>query len=123
MTAHLVTLLAEPRHIDVFGRDDHDQFVRLARAFSWPEARAVLALLPSRRTFTLVAAGSPPPPSLLCALAPAVGRLVLVPDRWLAGLSHRRPWLRARRAARLAAVHIAHPIVTVTPVRDDDVPF
>jgi len=123
VTDDLVTLLAGPRHIDLFGRDDQEQFVRLARAFSWSEASAVFNLLPSRRSFTLVAAGSPPPPSLLCALAPDVERLVLVPDRWLRGLPRRRPWLRARRAAHLAAVHLANPIVTVNLLPDDDVPF
>lgn len=123
MTDELVTVVAGPTHIDIFGRDDHHQFVHMARAFSWSEARSVFSLLHYRRSFTLVAAGPPPPPSLLCALAPCLHRLVLVPDRWLNGLPRRRPWLRARRAARLARVHLANPIVTVTPLRDDDVPF
>jgi hypothetical protein len=123
VTAELVTLLAGPSHIDVFGRDDHEPFVRLARAFSWSEARAVLNLLPSRRNLTLVAAGSPPPPSLLCTLAPHIDRLVLVPHRWLAALPRRRAWLRARRAARLATIHLANPIVTVTILSEDEVPF
>ena len=123
MSDELVTVVAGPSHLDLFGRDDHDHLVHLARAFSWSEARGVFSLLPYRRSFTLVAAGPPPPPSLLHALVPRVHRLVLVPDRWLSGLPRRRPWLRARTAARLAALHLANPIVTVTILPDDNVPF
>ena len=119
----LLTVLAGPRHIDFFGLDDYGQFDRLARASSWSEARAVLDLLPGHRRFTLVAAGSPPPPWLLHNLAPRVDRLVLVPEAWLAGLSRRRPGLRARRAARLAAAHIVDPIETVQVLPDDALPF
>lgn len=124
MNDGLLTLLARPRAIDLFGLDDHGLFGRLARASSWSETRAVLAMLPARRRrLTLVAAGSLPPPSLLDDLASDLERLVLVPDNWLAALPHQQARLRARQAARLAALHLDAPIHTVTVFRDDDLPF
>jgi hypothetical protein len=120
----LFTLLATPRHVDLFGLDDRGVFGRLTRASSWSETRAVLAMLPSRpRRLTLVAAGSLPPPSLLDGLASDLDRLVLVPDSWLAAHPRRRHCLRARHAARLAALHLDEPIHTVTDFRDDNLPF
>jgi hypothetical protein len=120
----LLTLLAGPRRIDLFGLDDHGLFGRLARATSWPETRAVLAMLPARRRrLTLVAAGSLPPQSLLDGLVSDLGRLVLIPDNWLAALPRQQPMLRARHAARLAALHLDEPIHTVTVFRHDDLPF
>jgi hypothetical protein len=120
----LITLLAGPRRIDLFGLDDRGLFGPLARASSWSETRAVLAMLPaSRRRLTLVAAGLLPPPSLLDGFASDLDRLVLVPDNWLAALPRRQPRLRARHAARLAALHLDKPIHTVTVFRDDDLPF
>jgi hypothetical protein len=120
----LLTLLAGPRHIDLFGLDDHGVFGRLARASSWSETRAVFAMLPARcRRLTLVAAGSLPPPSLLDGLASDLESLVLVPDNWLAALPRQQASLRARHAARLAALHLDEPIHTVTVLRDDDLPF
>lgn len=118
----LLTLLASPRRIDLFGLDDRGLFGRLARASSWSETRAILAMLPTRRRrLTLVAAGELPPHSLLDGLA--LDRLVLVPDNWLAGLPPHQPRLRARHAARLAALHLDEPINTVTVLDDDDLPF
>ena len=118
----LLTLLATPRRIDLFGLDDRGLFGRLARASSWSETRAILAMLPTRRRrLTLVAAGELPPHSLLDGLA--LDRLVLVPDNWLAGLPPHQPRLRARHAARLAALHLDEPINTVTVFDDDDLPF
>jgi len=118
----LLTLLASPRRIDLFGLDDRGLFGRLARASSWSETRAILAMLPTRRRrLTLVAAGELPPHSLLDGLA--LDRLVLVPDNWLAGLPPHQPRLRARHAARLAALHLDEPINTVTVFDDDDLPF
>jgi hypothetical protein len=120
----LLTLLAGPRAIDLFGLDDRGLFGRLARASSWSETRAVLAMLPAcRRRLTLVAAGSLPPPSLLNGLAADLERLVLVPDSWLASLPPRPARLRARHAARLALLHLDEPIHTVTVFCDDDLPF
>jgi len=120
----LLTLLAGPRAIDLFGLDDHGVFGRLVRASSWSETRAVLAMIPARRRrLTLVAAGSLPPLSLLDDLASDLERLVIVPDIWLAALPRRQPRLRARHAARLAALHLDEPIHTVTVFRDDDLPF
>ena len=122
MNAPLLTLLASPRRIDFFGLDDRGLFGRLARASSWSETRAILAMLPTRRRrLTLVAAGELPPHSLLDGLA--LDRLVLVPDNWLAGLPPHQPRLRARHAARLAALHLDEPINTVTVFDDDDLPF
>lgn len=122
MNAPLLTLLASPRRIDLFGLDDRGLFGRLARASSWSETRAILAMLPTRRRrLTLVAAGELPPHSLLDGLA--LDRLVLVPDNWLAGLPPHQPRLRARHAARLAALHLDEPINTVTVFDDDDLPF
>lgn len=122
MNAPLLTLLASPRRIDLFGLDDRGLFGRLARASSWSETRAILAMLPTRRRrLTLVAAGELPPHSLLDGLA--LDRLVLVPDNWLAGLPPHQPRLRARHAARLAALHLDEPINTVTVLDDDDLPF
>lgn len=124
MNEPLLTLLATPRHVDLFGLDDRGLFGRLARASSWSETRAVLAMLPARpRRLTLVAAGFLPPPSLLDPLASHLQRLVLVPDSWLAAHPRRRPCLRARHAARLAALHLDEPIHTVTVFRDDNLPF
>ena len=118
----LLTLLATPRRIDLFGLDDRGLFGRLARASSWSETRAILAMLPTRRRrLTLVATGELPPHSLLDGLA--LDRLVLVPDNWLAGLPPHQPRLRARHAARLAALHLDEPINTVTVLDDDDLPF
>ena len=86
------------------------------------ESRAILAMLPApHRRLTLVAAGELPPHSLLDGLA--LDRLVLVPDNWLAGLPPHQPRLRARHAARLAALHLDEPINTVTVFDDDDLPF
>jgi hypothetical protein len=120
----LFTLLAGPRRIDLFGLDDHGLFGRLARASSWSETRAVFAMLPAcRRRVTLVAAGELPPPSLLDDLAAHIECLVLVPNNWLAALPRHQPRLRARHAARLAALHLHEPIHTVTVLRDDDLPF
>ena len=122
MNDGLLTLLATPRRIDLFGLDDRGLFGRLARASSWSETRAILAMLPTRRRrLTLVAAGELPPHSLLDGLA--LDRLVLVPDNWLAGLPPHQPRLRARHAARLAALHLDEPINTVTVFDDDDLPF
>ena len=122
MNDPLLTLLATPRRIDLFGLDDRGLFGRLARASSWSETRAILAMLPTRRRrLTLVAAGELPPHSLLDGLA--LDRLVLVPDNWLAGLPPHQPRLRARHAARLAALHLDEPINTVTVLDDDDLPF
>ncbi len=122
MNDPLLTLLASPRRIDLFGLDDRGLFGRLARASSWSETRAILAMLPTRRRrLTLVAAGELPPHSLLDGLA--LDRLVLVPDNWLAGLPPHQPRLRARHAARLAALHLDEPINTVTVLDDDDLPF
>ncbi len=122
MNDPLLTLLASPRRIDLFGLDDRGLFGRLARASSWSETRAILAMLPTRRRrLTLVAAGELPPHSLLDGLA--LDRLVLVPDNWLAGLPPHQPRLRARHAARLAALHLDEPINTVTVFDDDDLPF
>lgn len=122
MNDPLLTLLASPRRIDLFGLDDRGLFGRLARASSWSETRAILAMLPTRRRrLTLVAAGELPPHSLLDGLA--LDRLVLVPDNWLAGLPPHQPRLRARHAARLAKLHLDEPIHTVTAFRDDDLPF
>ena len=122
MNDPLLTLLASPRRIDLFGLDDRGLFARLARASSWSETRAILAMLPTRRRrLTLVAAGELPPHSLLDGLA--LDRLVLVPDNWLAGLPPHQPRLRARHAARLAALHLDQPINTVTVFDDDDLPF
>lgn len=122
MNAPLLTLLASPRRIDLFGLDDRGLFGRLARASSWSETRAILAMLPTRRRrLTLVAAGELPPHSLLDGLA--LDRLVLVPDNWLAGLPPHQPRLRARHAARLAALHLDEPINTVAVLDDDDLPF
>lgn len=124
MNDGLLTLLAGPRRIDLFGLDDHGVFGRLARASSWSETRAILAMLPARRRrLTLVAAGRLPPPSLLDGLASDLNRLVLVPDNWLAALPRRNARLRARHAARLAALHLDEPIHTVTVFGDDDLPF
>ena len=64
-----------------------------------------------------------PPPSLLDGLAADLERLVLVPGNWLASLPPRPASLRARHAARLAALHLDQPIHTVTVFRDDDLPF
>ena len=122
MNDPLLTLLASPRRIDLFGLDDRGLFGRLARASSWSETRAILAMLPTRRRrLTLVAAGELPPHSLLDGLA--LDRLVLVPDNWLAGLPPHQPRLRARHAARLAALHLDEHINTVTVLDDDDLPF
>ena len=122
MNDPLLTLLASPRRIDLFGLDDRGLFGRLARASSWSETRAILAMLPTRRRrLTLVAAGELPPHSLLDGLA--LDRLELVPDNWLAGLPPHQPRLRARHAARLAALHLDEPINTVTVLDDDDLPF
>ena len=124
MNDRLFTLLARPDRIDLFGLDDRGLFGRLARASSWSQTRAVLAMLPaSRRRLTLVAAGSLPPPSLLDGLASDLDRLVLVPGNWLAALPPQQARLRARHAARLAALHLDKPIHTVTVFRDDDLPF
>lgn len=124
MNDRLLTLLAGPRRIDLFGLDDHGLFGRLARASSWSETRAIFALLPgSRRRLTLVAAGSLPPSSLLDDLAADLESLVLVPNNWLVGLPPHQPRLRARHAARLAVLHLDQPIHTVTVFRDDDLPF
>lgn len=124
MNDGLLTLLAGPRRIDLFGLDDHGLFGRLARASSWSETRAIFAMLPTcRRRITLVAAGQLPPPSLLDGLTPDLDRLVFVPDNWLAALPRRQPRLRARHAARLAALHLDEPIHTVTVFRDEDLPF
>ena len=124
MNDGLLTLLAGPRRIDLFGLDDHGVFGRLARSSSWSETRAVLAMLPAcRRRLTLVAAGQLPPPSLLDGLASDLNRLVLVPDNWLAALPRQQTRLRARHAARLAALHLDEPIHTVTLFRHDDLPF
>ena len=124
MNDGLLTLLATPRRIDLFGLDDRGLFARLARAGSWSETRAILAMLPARRRrLTLVAAGELPPTSLLHALASDLDRLVLVPDNWLAQLPRHQPTLRARLAARLAALHLDEPIHTVTVFRDDALPF
>ncbi len=124
MNDRLLTLLATPRRIDLFGLDDHGLFGRLARASSWSETRAILAMLPARRRrLTLVAVGQLPPPSLLDGLASDLDRLVLVPDNWLAALPRQQPGLRARHAARLASLHLDEPIHTVTVFRDDDLPF
>jgi len=120
----LLTLLAGPRRIDIFGLDDRGVFGRLVRASSWAETRAVLAMIPARRRrLSLVAAGSLPQPSLLDGLASNLESLVLVPDNWLAALPRHQPRLRARYAARLAALHLDEPIHTVTVFRDDDLPF
>ena len=120
----LLTLLATPRRIDLFGLDDRGLFARLARAGSWSETRAILAMLPApHRRLTLVAAGELPPPSLLDGLASDLDSLVLVPDNWLAALPRQQPRLRARHAARLAELHLDEPIHTVTVFRDDDLPF
>lgn len=124
MNDRLLTLLAGPRAIDLYGLDDQGLFGRLARASSWSETRAILAMLPTcRRRLTLVAAGSLPPPSLLGDLASDLERLVLVPDNWLAMLPLKQARLRARHAARLAVLHINQPIHTVSVFRDDDLPF
>ena len=123
MNDGLLTLLATSGHVDLFGLDDHGLFGRLARASSWSETRAVLAMIPARRRLTLVAAGSLPPPSLLDGLASDLDRLVLVPDNWLAALPRHQPRLRARHAARLAALHLDEPIHTVSVFHDDDPPF
>jgi hypothetical protein len=124
VNASLLTLLATPRRIDLFGLDDRGLFGRLARASSWSETRAILAMLPAcRRRLTLVAAGELPPPSLLDGLASDLERLVLVPGNWLAALPRHQPRLRARHAARLAALHLDEPIHTVTVLRHDDLPF
>lgn len=124
MNDSLLTLLAGPRHIDLFGLDDHGLFGRIVRASSWSETRAVLVMLPARRRrLTLVAAGQLPPPSFLDGLASDLNRLVLVPDNWLAALPRQQARLRASHAARLAALHLHQPIHTVTVFRDDDLPF
>lgn len=124
MNDGLLTLLATSGHVDLFGLDEHGLFGRLARASSWSETRAVLAMIPARRRrLTLVAAGSLPPPSLLDGLASDLDRLVLVPDSWLAALPRHQPRLRARHAARLAALHLDEPIHTVSVFRDDRLPF
>lgn len=124
MNDSLLTLLAGHHAIDLFGLDDRGLFGRLARASSWSETRAILAMLPAcRRRLTLVAAGSLPPPSLLDDLASNIESLVLVPDNWLAALPRRQARLRARHAARLAALHLDEPIHTVTVLRNDDLPF
>ena len=124
MNDGLLTLLAGPRRIDLFGLDDRGLFGRLARASSWSETRAVLAMIPARRRrLTLVAAGSLPPPSLLDDLVSNLDRLVLVPDNWLAALPRHQSRLRACHAARLAALHLDEPIHTVTLFHDDDTPF
>lgn len=120
----LLTLLATPRRIDLFGLDDRGLFGRLARASSWSETRAILAMLPAcRRRLTLVAAGELPPPSLLDGLASDLDSLVLVPANWLAALPRRRTRLRALQAARLAELHLDEPIHTVTVFSDHDLPF
>jgi len=120
----LLTLLATPRRIDLFGLDDRGLFGRLARASSWSETRAILAMLPAcHRRLTLVAAGELPPPSLLDGLASDLDRLVLVPDNWLAALPSHQPRLRARHAARLATLHLDEPIHTVSLFHDGDFPF
>lgn len=124
MNDDLLTLLASHHRIDLFGLDDRGLFARLARAASWSETRAILAMLPARRRrLTLVAAGELPPPSLLDGLASDLHRLVLVPDNWLTGLPRHQPGLRARHAAHLAALHLDEPIHTVTLFDDDDLPF
>lgn len=124
MNDGLLTLLASPRRIDLFGLDDRGLFARLARAGSWSETRAILAMLPARRRrLTLVVAGQLPPPSLLDGLASDLHSLVLVPDNWLAALPTHQPRLRARHATRLAALHLDEPILTVTAFDDDDLPF
>ena len=120
----LLTLLASPGRIDLFGLDDRGLFARLARASSWSETRAILAMLPAARPrLTLVAAGHLPPPSLLDGLASGLDSLVLVPDTWLAALPRHQPGRRARHAARLAELHLHEPIHNVTVFRDDDLPF
>ena len=120
----LPTLLAGPRHIDLFGLDDHGVFGRLARVSCWSETHAIFAMLPAcRRRLTLVAAGQLPPHSLLNGLASDLNRLVLVPDNWIAALPRQQTRLRAHHAARLAALHLHQPIHTVTVLRDDDLPF
>lgn len=124
MNDGLLTLLPGPRHVDLFGLDDHGVFGRLARASSWPETRAILAMLPDcRRRLTLVAAGSLPPPSLLDDLASHLESLVLVPDTWLSALPRQQASLRARHATRLAVLHLDEPIHTVTVFHDDSLPF
>ena len=124
MNDGLLTLLATPRRIDLFGLDDRGLFGRLARASSWSETRAILSMLPAcHRRLTLVAAGELPPPSLLHGLASDLDSLVLVPDNWLAALAPQQASLRARHAARLAALHLHEPIHTVTVFRDDALPF
>lgn len=124
MNDRLLTLLVGPQRIDLFGLDDRGLFGRLARASSWYETRAILAMLPARRRrLTLVAAGQLPPTSLLDGLAADLKSLVLVPNNWLVGLPTHQPRLRAHHAARLAALHLDEPIHTVTVFRDADLPF
>lgn len=124
MNDSLLTLLATPRRIDLFGLDDRGLFGRLARASSWSETRAILTMLPAcRRRLTLVAAGELPPPSLLDGLASDLDSLVFVPDNWLAAFPRQQARLRARHAARVAALHLDEPIHTITVLRNDDLPF
>ena len=100
MNDPLLTLLASPRRIDLFGLDDRGLFAHLARASFRLEAHAILATLPARhRRPTLVADGELSPPSLLHGLASDLDSLVLVPDSRLANIPHHQPRLRARHAA------------------------
>lgn len=124
MNDPLLVLVPTSSHIDVFGPTDDALFARLARARSWSEAHALLALLPThRRRTTIVAVGVTPPDSFLRLLAPPTDGLVFVPSPWLADAPRRYPTVRARRAASLAALHLAAPIQTHPVLTDDDLPF
>ena len=47
MNDGLLTLLAGPRRIDLFGLDDHGLFRRLAPASPWSDTRAIFAMPPT----------------------------------------------------------------------------